>query len=122
MRAEHFFSEMRRVEHGIQAWAAGDLPRFGTLVSESGRSSIDNYECGSPPLIDLYDILNETPGVLGARFSGAGFRGCCIAIAEHDKADAAAEVVREKYAERHLEYADAAPVIVCHSADGAQIL
>ena len=40
---------------------------FGRLIAESGRSSIEHYECGSRPLIDLYRILIETDGVYGAQ-------------------------------------------------------
>ena len=31
---------------GIEAWSAGNLQEFGRLMSESGLSSIYNYECG----------------------------------------------------------------------------
>ena len=81
-RATHFFDEMQRVEQGIEAWKQGDLNLFGQLVTASGHSSIHNYECGSPPLIDLYNILLKTEGIYGARFSGAGFRGCCFALVD----------------------------------------
>jgi galacturonokinase len=121
-RARHFFSESERVDRGIAAWAGGDLHAFGRLMSESGQSSIVNYECGAPPLIDLYEILCETPGVLGARFSGAGFRGCCIALVEAKHAQSAAESVREEYASRQPDLAPDAPVVICRSADGAGIL
>ena len=66
-RAAHFFSEVRRVFCGVDAWRRGDLRQFGELVSESGASSIHNYECGSPPLIDLYQRLVASDGVFGAR-------------------------------------------------------
>src|SRR5207249_8178899 len=74
-RATHFFGEMERVAQGVAAWQSGDLARFGQLMSASGASSIRNYECGSPQLITLYNILCETSGVYGTSFSGAGFRG-----------------------------------------------
>jgi len=32
---------------GTQAWASGDLEEFGKLISASGLSSIQNYECGN---------------------------------------------------------------------------
>lgn len=32
---------------GLKAWASGNLDDFGRLVSASGRSSIENYECGN---------------------------------------------------------------------------
>ena len=46
----------------------------------SGESSIKNYECGIPETIQLHDILNSIPEIYGARFSGAGFGGSCIAL------------------------------------------
>jgi len=121
-RARHFFTECDRVRKGIEAWKEGDLAGFGRLVSESGRSSIENYECGSEPLISLYHILIETEGVYGARFSGAGFRGCSIALCDPAKAEAAAEHVAERYREKHPERAENDGVIVARPADGAHIL
>ncbi len=117
-RAAHFFSEMRRVAAGIRAWAAGDLERFGSLMTESGRSSIEHYECGSPPLIDLYEILAGAPGVMGARFSGAGFRGCCIALARRERAEDAIAVAREAYVKRHPELAEQWAAAAVEPADG----
>ena len=31
---------------GLEAWSLGKLKDFGMLISASGRSSIQNYECG----------------------------------------------------------------------------
>ena len=39
----------------------------------SGESSIENYECGRPETNALWHAMRTTSGVLGARFSGAGF-------------------------------------------------
>ncbi|GBG69951.1 hypothetical protein CBR_g4778, partial [Chara braunii] len=44
-RAAHFFGEVRRVYRGLEEWKCGNLAGFGKLVSESGASSINNYEC-----------------------------------------------------------------------------
>jgi len=121
-RAAHFFGEMDRVQHGIEAWKRGDLVTFGQLMRESGRSSIENYECGATPLIDLYEILNQTPGVYGARFSGAGFRGCCVALAEPHAAKQARQALQQAYALRQPEWAAHAQFFLCRSSDGARIL
>lgn len=32
---------------GREAWASGNLEEFGKLISASGLSSIENYECGT---------------------------------------------------------------------------
>ena len=87
LRAKHFFAEIERVQLGALAWQKGDLSEFGRLVTASGESSITCYECGAPPLIDLHRLLVTTRGVYGARFSGAGFRGCCLALADAERAD-----------------------------------
>ncbi len=43
-RAEHWYTEFKRVEMGAKAWRNGDIELFGKLSFESGRSSIYNYE------------------------------------------------------------------------------
>ena len=96
-RATHFFGEMRRVSEGIAAWQAADIQRFGELVTQSGESSIKFYESGSPQLITLYELLRDTPGVYGTRFSGAGFRGSCIALVDPAARQDIAERVHTRY-------------------------
>ena len=96
-RAEHYFSEYHRAEEGAEAWRKGDLETYGKLIFESGRSSIENYECGCPELITLYNIMTETDGIYGGRFSGAGFKGCCMALVDPEKADRIMATVEEKY-------------------------
>lgn len=125
-RAEHYFSEMKRVVKGRDAWALGNLQEFGQLISESGRSSILNYECGSKEMIQLYHILLKAPGVLGARFSGAGFRGCCLAIVSSDHAEEAAAYVRGEYEKAQPELVSKIPadrrVLVCEPGDSAHVI
>eukprot|EP01018_Ginkgo_biloba_P027876 Gb_26808 [translate_table: standard] len=125
-RSEHYFSENSRVFAGVKAWSCGDLEEFGRLMSESGLSSIQNYECGCEPLIQLYEILLRAPGVFGARFSGAGFRGCCVAFVATEFAHDAALFVWEEYQKvqpelaAHMEEAHA--VLICESGDKAHII
>ncbi|XP_051219044.1 galacturonokinase isoform X1 [Lolium perenne] len=125
-RAEHYFSEMKRVAKGRDAWARGNLQEFGQLVSASGRSSIVNYECGSKEMIQLHEILLKAPGVLGARFSGAGFRGCCLAIVDSERAEEAAAYVRAEYEKAQPELVSKIPadrrVLVCEPGDSACVI
>lgn len=124
-RAEHFFTECERVTNGIRAWEACDMEAFGKLMSESGRSSIENYECGCEPMVQLVEIMQSTPGVFGARFSGAGFRGCCVALVDAASAQAAAHHIELAYRQlqpslaEHLD--NAFPVLICDTADHACI-
>ncbi|EMS57751.1 Galacturonokinase [Triticum urartu] len=110
-RAEHYFSEMKRVVKGREAWARGDLQEFGQLVSASGRSSIVNYECGSKEMIQLYEILLKAPGVLGARFNRAGEAAAYVG-AEYERAQP--ELVSKIPADRR--------VLVCEPGDSARVI
>jgi galactokinase/galacturonokinase len=120
-RASHYFGEMQRVVEGIAAWQAGDLARFGAFISESGESSIKNYECGSPHLITLYETLRETPGVYGTRFSGAGFRGCCLALIDPAARESIAEAIHHRYPAAHPDEAPAYSIHFCQPAGPAQL-
>ena len=103
-RAEHFYSEYRRVRQGVTAWETGNLKLFGKLCFDSCESSIHNYECGSPELIGIYEILRSLPGVYGGRFSGAGFKGAVIALVDPaHKEDVERELTR-RYLEEFPEY------------------
>lgn len=120
-RAEHFYTEFARVEAGAEAWRRGDIEAFGKLCFESGASSIDNWETGSPELKSLYEIMKDTDGIYGGRFSGAGFKGCCMALID----PAFEEKIKEKV---EREYLKAFPALkgkysahICQSADGVQL-
>ena len=120
-RAEHFYTEYTRVEAGAKAWREGDIETFGKLCFESGASSIYNWETGSPELKTLYEIMKDTDGIYGGRFSGAGFKGCCMALID----PAFEEKIKEKV---EREYLKAFPALegkfsthICLSADGVQL-
>jgi galactokinase len=113
-RARHYFGEMSRVQEGEVAWQQGDLESLGQLVNASGESSIKWYECGSPQLITLYEILRETPGVYGTRFSGAGFRGNCIALIDPAQGEAIAEAVHRRYPTAHPDVAQSYSIHFCY--------
>ena len=120
-RATHFFGERRRVESGWKLWQRGDLAGFGQLMFESCRSSIENYETGSPELIALQEILEDSPGVLGARFCGAGFGGSSLALVEAARAGALAEEIRERFAARFPEVAGRATSYQVRAVGGVEV-
>ena len=121
-RATHFYSEYRRVREGITAWEKGDLNWFGRLSFESCESSIHNYECGSPELVAIYNAMRQTDGICGGRFSGAGFKGACIALCDPNKIEAIEQSVREKYLAEFPQYKDAMECYFCSIEDGAKIV
>ena len=120
-RAQHYFSEYRRAEEGAEAWRRGDLSTYGKLIFESGKSSIENYECGCPELITLYNIMTETDGIYGGRFSGAGFKGCCMALVDPEKADKIMATVEEKYLKVYPGLEGKYMGALCDSADGVKL-
>lgn len=120
-RAQHYFGEYRRAEEGAEAWRNGDLDTYGRLIFESGKSSIENYECGCPELITLYHIMTETDGIYGGRFSGAGFKGCCMALVDPAEADRIMATVEEKYLKVYPELRGKYMGALCDSADGVKL-
>ena len=120
-RATHYFGEQQRVSDGVAAWRSGDLAHFGRLMNESGESSVKYYECGSPQLITLYEILRQTPGVYGARFSGAGFRGNCIALVDPAAGDSIAATIHRRYPVAHPEVADRYSIHFCQPDGRAEL-
>ncbi len=121
-RAEHFYSEYKRVREAVSAWEMGDLEWFGKLSFESCESSIHNYECGSPELIEIYKAMRETDGIYGGRFSGAGFKGACLAICDPDKLDRIRESITQKYLARFPQYKNSFMCTFVDTDNGARFV
>jgi len=121
-RAAHYFGEIARVHDGVKAWRRGDLGAFGALVTASGESSIVNYQCGTPPLVVLFEALRDAPGVFGTRFSGAGFGGSCVALVEAGAADDIIERVARTYRGAFPDLAAHARSVICRPAGPAAVM
>ena len=117
-RAEHWYTEFFRVQKGAEAWRKGDLEAYGKLSFESGRSSIYNWETGSPELKTLYEIMTQTDGIYGGRFSGAGFKGCCMALIDPAFEESITQTVTKEYLKTFPELEGKYSVHICQSADG----
>lgn len=121
-RASHFYSEYRRVRQGVTAWETGNLQLFGKLSFDSCESSIHNYECGSPELISIYNIIRPLQGVYGGRFSGAGFKGAVIALVDPKYKEQIENELTEKYLKEYPEYTDTFKVYWVRPDDGARFV
>ena len=117
-RAEHWYSEFFRVQKGAEAWRRGDLEEYGRLSFESGKSSIYNWETGSDELKKLYEIMTQTDGIYGGRFSGAGFKGCCMALIDPAFEDTIRETVTAQYLKAFPQLEGKYSVHICQSANG----
>lgn len=119
-RAEHWYTEFERVHLGAEAWRRGDIETFGRLSFESGHSSIYNYETGSPELKALYDIMTRTEGIYGGRFSGAGFKGCCMALIDPSYRESIERKIADEYLREFPVLRGKYQFVICKSADGIQ--
>ena len=117
-RAEHYYTEFDRVERGAKAWRDGDIELYGKLSFESGYSSIHNWETGSPELKALYEIMTKTDGIYGGRFSGAGIKGCCMALIDPSFSEYVLKNVQDEYLKQFPNLKENYTAHVCESADG----
>jgi len=121
-RATHVFSEMQRVEQGCVAWERGNWHDFGQLMNQSCQSSINNYESGSPWLIDLHEMASVISGVHGCRFSGGGFGGCLFMLVDTPKIEAIAEQLMNNYLARYPEMSTLARMHVAQPESTVRIV
>jgi galactokinase len=99
-RARHVISENARVLRAADALRAGDAAAFGHLLYESHASLRDDYEVSCPELDAIVEIARQTPGVLGARLTGAGFGGCALALVRDNAVEAFSAALAREYPAR----------------------
>jgi galactokinase len=93
-RARHVVLEDLRV---LEAAQGVSPERFGALMNASHDSLRDDYEVSIPELDQLVAALRAAPGVLGARLTGAGFGGACVALCRAGQAGSAAQAALSTY-------------------------
>ena len=120
-RCEHWYTEFQRVQQGAEAWRKGDIEAYGHLSFESGWSSIHNWESGAPEQIRLYEIMRQTRGIYGGRFSGAGFKGCCMALIDPEYEEEIASHVTREYLRSFPHLEGKYGVFICQSSDGVSV-
>jgi galactokinase len=94
-RARHVVRENARV---LQAARAATAEEFGRLMNASHDSLREDYEVSTPQLDALVGALRAQPAVYGAKLTGAGFGGACVALCRTGEARAAAESALRGYA------------------------
>jgi galactokinase len=93
-RARHVFTENQRV---LRAKQGVSTIEFGHLMNASHASLRDDYEVSIPALDCLVGLLQQSMGVFGARLTGAGFGGACVALVAAGQGRAIACAVLEQY-------------------------
>ncbi|MES2782225.1 MAG: galactokinase [Pseudomonadota bacterium] len=80
-RARHVITENQRTLDAADALAKSDLATLGILMAESHASMRDDFEITVPAIDDLVALLQNAIGNQGgARMTGGGFGGACVAI------------------------------------------
>jgi galactokinase len=95
-RAHHVLTENARVLAAVQC---NDAREFGQLMNASHASLRDDYEVSVEPLDRLVELLLEHPEVYGARLTGAGFGGACVALCRPQGLHTVAQTVVDDFAE-----------------------
>lgn len=93
-RARHVLSENARV---LEAHLGVSPERFGQLMNASHESLSNDFDVSIPALDTLVNILQKTDGVFGARLTGAGFGGACVALVRTGTGKAVAKQVLSNY-------------------------
>jgi len=96
-RVRHVVTENDRVLTAARLLEAGDTSGAGLLMVESHRSLRDDFEVSSPALDAMVEAALGAPGCLGARMTGAGLGGSCVALAVGDEAASFSSTVIERY-------------------------
>lgn len=115
-RVRHVVTENERVLESSAALRRGDVIAFGQFMVASHASLRDDYQVSSPELDELVTIALASPGVFGARLTGAGFGGCAVALVESRQAERAAQAIPEHYRRATGRAGDA---YICYASDGA---
>lgn len=97
--ARHTVTEQARVIEAAEALRRGDLTGLGRLMGESHMSLRDDFQVTGEHLDALAEAAWASPGVIGARMTGAGFGGCTVNLVERGAEDAAAEEIASRYRE-----------------------
>ncbi|WP_017318383.1 galactokinase [Mastigocladopsis repens] len=93
-RARHVITEDNRVLEAAQGVSA---KRFGELMNASHTSQRDDYEVSVPAVDTLVAMLQKTSGVFGARLTGGGFGGACVALVATGQGRGIATKVLEQF-------------------------
>jgi galactokinase len=94
-RARHVVTENARV---MQAADCPDPSEFGVLMNASHASLRDDYAVSVPELDRLVALLQAHGKVFGARLTGAGFGGACVALCQPQALHEVARDVLQAYA------------------------
>jgi galactokinase len=118
-RARHVVTEDERCIDFKEALKRGDLAALGMLMRGSHESLRDDYEVSCKELDAMAAAAWASQGCIGARMTGAGFGGACVALVESASVAAFVEQVSRGYtASTGLQ----GEYVSCRAVAGARVL
>jgi galactokinase len=116
-RCRHVVTENDRCQLFKVALSANDHSAIGQLMRESHESLRDDYEVSCMELDSMAEAAWSAPGCVGARMTGAGFGGACVALVVKDLVNEFNAVTLSSYD----EVTDlSGETTICEAADGAR--
>ncbi|MEM7030765.1 MAG: galactokinase [Chloroflexota bacterium] len=115
-RARHVVTEDARTMAAVKALSKGDLTALGPLMAHSHVSMRDDFEITVSGIDTLVEIMQGVEGIYGARMTGGGFGGCCIALAPQHVVPAVVEAIESRY---QVETGYEPTIYQCQAAAGA---
>jgi galactokinase len=118
-RARHVITENKRCESFVVALDQKNNAEIGRLMRLSHESLRDDYEVSCAELDTMAECAWNAMGCVGARMTGAGFGGACVALVQSD-------LIADFIAETALSYNRKTNMggnfLVCEAAEGARTL
>lgn len=97
-RARHVITENQRTLDATKALAKSGLKALGRLMAESHASMRDDFEITVAPIDRLVEMLQAAIGQEGgARMTGGGFGGACIAVMRADRVAQVQKAIEIEY-------------------------
>jgi galactokinase len=97
-RARHVITENQRTLDAAGALAQNDLTTLGALMAQSHASMRDDFEITVPAIDELVALLQRAIGpVGGARMTGGGFGGACVAVMPAARVDKVRAAISAAY-------------------------
>lgn len=118
-RARHVITENLRCRAFAQALKEGDLEEAGQLLADAHASMRDDFGASVAELDAMTEACGQSRGCVGARLTGAGFGGACVALVQkRDLGDFLGEA-EERY-RRKISLCEPR-LVACEAADGAEL-
>jgi galactokinase len=96
-RARHVISENARTLQAAAAMRANDARELGRLMNASHISLRDDFEVSRSEVDTMVMLAQAHAATYGARMTGGGFGGCCVALVRAEGVEAFVESVAADY-------------------------